>query len=56
MISLPSLHDFNVKLPNFTFCRRRQQKTMDKNIVVNVELLSIDILQDTFPIIIDSNR
>ena len=28
MISLPSLHDYNVKLPNFTFCRRREQKTI----------------------------
>jgi len=27
-ISLPSLHDFNVKLPNFTFCRGREQKTI----------------------------
>ena len=26
-ISLPSLHDYNVKLPNFTFCRGREQKT-----------------------------
>ena len=26
-ISLPSLHDCNVKLPNFTFCRGREQKT-----------------------------
>ena len=25
--SLPSLHDNNVKLPNFTFCRGREQKT-----------------------------
>ena len=26
-ISLPSLHDFNVKLPNFWFFRGREQKT-----------------------------
>ena len=26
-ISLPPLHDYNVKLPNFTFCRGREQKT-----------------------------
>ena len=26
-ISLPSLHDYNVKVPNFTFCRGREQKT-----------------------------
>ena len=26
-ISLPSLHDYNVKLPNFTFCRGREQTT-----------------------------
>ena len=26
-ISLPSLHDYNVKLPNFTFCRGREHKT-----------------------------
>ena len=26
-ISLPSLHDFNVKVPNFWFCRGREQKT-----------------------------
>ena len=25
-ISLPSLHDYNVELPNFTFCRGREQK------------------------------
>ena len=25
-ISLSSLHDYNVKLPNFTFCRGREQK------------------------------
>ena len=25
-ISLPSLHDYIVKLPNFTFCRGREQK------------------------------
>ena len=25
-ISLPSFHDYNVKLPNFTFCREREQK------------------------------
>ena len=25
-ISLPPLHDYNVKLPNFTFCRGREQK------------------------------
>ena len=24
-ISLPSLHDYNVKVPNFTFCRGREQ-------------------------------
>ena len=23
-ISLPSLHDYNVKVPKFTFCRRRE--------------------------------
>ena len=23
-ISLPMLHDYNVKLPNFTFCRGRE--------------------------------
>ena len=26
-ISLPSLHDYNVKVPNFTFCRGREHKT-----------------------------
>ena len=26
-ISLPSLHDYNVKLPNFTFCRGSEHKT-----------------------------
>ena len=26
-ISLPSLHGYNVKLPNFTFCRGQEQKT-----------------------------
>ena len=26
-ISLPSLHDYNVKVPNFTFCRGREQTT-----------------------------
>ena len=26
-ISLPSLHDYNVKLPNFMFCRGQEQKT-----------------------------
>ena len=26
-ISLPSLHDYNVKVPNFTFCRGRENKT-----------------------------
>ena len=26
-ISLPSLHDFNVKVPNFTFYRGREQRT-----------------------------
>ena len=26
-IFLPSVDDYNVKLPNFTFCRRREQKT-----------------------------
>ena len=26
-ISLASLHDYNVKLPNFTFCRGQEQKT-----------------------------
>ena len=26
-ISLPSLHNYNVKLPNFTFCGGREQKT-----------------------------
>ena len=25
-ISLPSLHDYNVKMPNFTFCRGREPK------------------------------
>ena len=24
-VSLPSLHDYNVKLPNFSFCRGREQ-------------------------------
>ena len=27
-ISLPSLYDYDVKLPNFTFCRGRECKTM----------------------------
>ena len=26
-ISLPSLHDYNVKVPNFTFCQGREHKT-----------------------------
>ena len=26
-ISLPSLHDYDVKLPNFTFCGGREHKT-----------------------------
>ena len=26
-ISLSPWHDYNVKLPNFTFCQRREQKT-----------------------------
>ena len=26
-LSLPSLHDYDVKLPNFTFCREREHKT-----------------------------
>ena len=26
-ISLPSLHGYNVKMPNFTFCRGREQST-----------------------------
>ena len=26
-ISLPSLHDYNVKVPNFTFCGGRKHKT-----------------------------
>ena len=26
-ISQPSLHDYNVKVPNFTFCRGREHKT-----------------------------
>ena len=26
-ISLPSLHDYNVKVPNFRFCRGREHKT-----------------------------
>ena len=26
-ISLPSFHDYNVKTPNFPFCRGREQKT-----------------------------
>ena len=25
--SLPSLHDFDVKVPNFTFCGGRERKT-----------------------------
>ena len=25
-ISLPSLHDYDLKMPNFTFCRGREQK------------------------------
>ena len=29
-ISLQSLHDYNVKLPNFTFCRGREQKQGSK--------------------------
>ena len=28
-ISLPSLHDYNVKLPNFTFCRGRGTEDND---------------------------
>ena len=27
-ISLPWLHDYNVKMPIFTFCREREQKTI----------------------------
>ena len=26
-ISLPSLHDYDVKMPNFTFCRGREHNT-----------------------------
>ena len=26
-ISLPSLHDYNIKVPYFTFCRGREHKT-----------------------------
>ena len=26
-ISLPSLHDYDVKIPNFTFCGGREHKT-----------------------------
>ena len=28
-ISLPSLHDYDLKMPNFTFCREREHKTMN---------------------------
>ena len=27
-ISLPLLHDYDVKMPNFTFCEGREHKTM----------------------------
>ena len=27
-ISLPSLHDYNVKMPNFKFCGGREHKAM----------------------------
>ena len=30
-ISLTSLHDYNVKVPNFTFCRERENKTTTLN-------------------------
>ena len=26
-ISLPSVHDYNLKMPNFTFCGEREHKT-----------------------------
>ena len=56
-ISLPSLHDYNVKLPNFTFCRGREQKTTFANIwrikgaeisAIKFEVAQIHFLSDVF--------
>ena len=38
-ISLPSLNDYNVKVPNFTFCREREHKTqLPRNLPIFDEL------------------
>ena len=41
-ISFPSLHDYHVKIPNFTFCEGRKQAMRDKIYFLLMNLDMVD--------------
>ena len=41
-ISLPSLHDYHVKMPSFTFCEGRKQAMSDKIFFLFMNLDMVD--------------
>ena len=54
-IPLPSLHDYDVKLPNFTFCGGREHKTDFLFLFVNFDESFRMKLQKNTPIVFESN-
>ena len=46
-ISLPSLHDFHVKMPNFTFCEGRKQAKIFF-LFMNLDMVDRNSAQEEF--------
>ena len=56
--SFPSLHDYHVKMPNFTFCEGRKQATSDKIyfLFMNLDMVDRNSAPEEFACIWQSER
>ena len=47
-ISLPSLHDYHVKIPNFTFCEGRKQAMTKFSFLMNLDMVDRNSAPEEF--------
>ena len=55
-ISLPSLHDYHVKMPNFTFCEGRKQAMTKFILFMNLDMVDRNSAPEEFACIWQSER
>ena len=55
-ISLPSLHDYHVKMPNFTFCEGRKQAMTKFILFMNLDMVDRNSAPEEFACIWQSKR